>query len=55
MVVKRDGARRSKGSNLGFKFKRSEGQERHVREKVKKAIGIMDQVWEIGKRRFERN
>lgn len=40
---------------LGFKFKKSGDQERHVRERVKKASGIMGQVWEIGKRTFGRN
>lgn len=27
-------------------------QERHVREKIRKAAAIMGQVWGIGKRRF---
>lgn len=39
---------------LGYKFKRSGGQG-HVRERVKKAMGVMGQVWGIGKRRFGGN
>lgn len=29
---------------LGYKFKRSGGQKKHVRERVKKAMGVMGQV-----------
>jgi len=37
---------------LGYRFKRSDGQEAQVEERVKKAMGVMGQVWGIGKRRF---
>lgn len=50
-MVERKGVGRGKRvTYLGYKFRRSEGQEGHVREKVKKAMGMM--VWGIGKRKF---
>jgi len=36
---------------LGYKFKRSGGQETQVEERVKKTMGVMGQVWGIGRRR----
>lgn len=41
-----------KVSYLGYKLKSNEGQEAHVRERVKKVMEVMSQVWGIGKRRF---
>lgn len=41
-------------TDLGYKFKRSGGQG-HVNERVKKAMGVMEQVWGIEKRRFGRD
>lgn len=53
MVVKRKGVERGKKvTYLGYKFKRSSEQEGHVRERVKKAMGMMGQVWGIEKRRI---
>lgn len=40
---------------LKYKFKRNGGQKVHVRERVRKAIRIMQQVWGIEKRRFRGN
>ncbi|EZA46405.1 hypothetical protein X777_00193 [Ooceraea biroi] len=37
---------------LEYKFKRNGGQEAQVEDRVKKAMGVMGQVWGIGKRRF---
>lgn len=37
---------------LGFIFQRNGGIERHVGERVRKAGGVMREVWEIGKRWF---
>lgn len=42
-------------SYLGYRLKRNGGQKAHVRERVKKAMGMMGQVWGIGKRRFGEN
>lgn len=44
-----------KVSYLGYKLKSNEGQKAHVRERVKKVMEVMSQVWGIGKRRFRRN
>lgn len=45
MVVERKEVERSKKvTYLGYKFKRSGKQERYVREKVKKAMGMIEQV-----------
>lgn len=53
MVVERKGVERGKKvTYLGYKFKRSGEQEGYVREKVKKAMGMIGQVWGIGKRKF---
>lgn len=51
MVVERDGEVK-KVTYLGFKFKRSEGQEGSVRERMKKR---WDNESGMGKRRFEGN
>jgi len=37
---------------LGYRFRKGGAQEAHVEERVKKAMGVMRQVWGIGKRRF---
>lgn len=37
---------------LGYNIQKNGGQERHVRERVRKAAAVMGQVWGIGKRRF---
>lgn len=42
-------------SYLGYKLKSNGGQEAHVRERVKKVMEVMSQVWGIGKRRFRGN
>jgi len=39
---------------LGYVVSRNGKQEAHIRDRVKKAGGIMKQVWGIGKRRFGR-
>lgn len=41
-------------TDLGYKFKRSGGQG-HVNKRVKKAMGVMEKVWGIEKRRFGRD
>lgn len=35
---------------IGYTLQRNEGAQ--VRERVKKAIGVIGQIWRIGKRRF---
>ncbi|KMQ81435.1 hypothetical protein RF55_26332, partial [Lasius niger] len=40
---------------LGYVFKANGRQEEHIRDRVKKAMGIMGQVWGIGKRKFEKD
>lgn len=40
---------------LGFIFQRNGGIERHVGERVRKAGGVMKEVWGIGKRWFGRD
>lgn len=52
MVEGKGVGRGKKVTYLGYKFKRSEGQEGYVREKMKKAMGMMGQIWGIRKRRF---
>jgi len=37
---------------LGYKIRRNGNQEAQVEERVKKAMGVMGQVWSIGKRKF---
>lgn len=37
-------------SYLGYKFKKNGRQEVHVRERVKKTMRVMGQVWGIEKR-----
>jgi len=37
---------------LGYMLQRNGGQEAHIRERIRRAAVIMDQVWGIGKRRF---
>ena len=37
---------------LGYVFRKNGGQERQIRERVRKAMGVMGQVWGIGKRKF---
>jgi len=37
---------------LGYRLRRNRDQEAQVKERVKKAMGVMGQVWSIGKRRF---
>lgn len=37
---------------LGYRFKRNGGQEAQVEERARKAMGVLGQVWGIGKRRF---
>ncbi|EZA58505.1 hypothetical protein X777_14664 [Ooceraea biroi] len=37
---------------LGYTIQRNGGQEAHVRERVRRAAAIMEQIWGIGKRRF---
>lgn len=55
MVVERNRVGRGKGSELGYRFKKNRRQEVHVRERVKKAMVVMSEVWGIGKRRFGGN
>src|SRR5436190_12995035 len=38
---------------LGYTLQRNGGQEAHIRERVKKGVAVMGQVWGIGKRRFK--
>lgn len=40
---------------LGYRMQRNDGQEEHVKERVRKATVIMGRVWGIRKRRFERD
>lgn len=42
-------------SYLGYRFKKNRRQEVHVRERVKKAMVVMSEVWGIGKGRFGEN
>lgn len=37
---------------LGYKMKFNEEQTGHVRDRVKKGVALLGQVWGIGKRRF---
>lgn len=37
---------------LEYRFKSSGGQEAQIEERVRKAMGVLRQVWTIGKRRF---
>ena len=37
---------------LGYVFKRNRGQEGLIKNRVKKAMGMMGLVWGIGKRKF---
>ena len=37
---------------LGYVFKRNGGQEGQIKDRVKKAMGMMGLVWGIGKRKF---
>jgi len=43
------------GRISGYRFRRNEGQEAQMEERVRKAMAVMGQVWEIGKRRFGGN
>lgn len=38
---------------MGYTLQANGGQKAHIKRKVKKAITVMGQVWEIKKRRFE--
>ena len=38
---------------LGYTFQKNNGPEKHIRERCKKGIMVMRQVWGIGKRMFE--
>lgn len=38
-------------SYLGYVLSRGGGQESHVRQKVKKVVAAMGQVWGIGKKK----
>ena len=40
---------------MGYIFQINGGQEKHVKDRAKKAAAIMGQVWSIGKRRFGRD
>lgn len=38
--------------SLGYRMQKNGGQERHIRERLKKGMKVMRQVWGIGKRKF---
>lgn len=40
---------------LGYTLQKNGGQDAHIRERVKKAVAAIRQVWGIGKRRFGRD
>lgn len=40
---------------LGYTLKENESQKAHIRERMKKATGVMKQIWGIGKRRFKKD
>jgi len=37
---------------LGYTFKRNNSDEAHIKEVIKKAAGVMAQIWGIGERKF---
>jgi len=37
---------------LGYRLRRNGRQEAQIEERMKKAMGVMGQVWSIGKMRF---
>ncbi|KMQ86830.1 hypothetical protein RF55_14087 [Lasius niger] len=37
---------------LGYIFQKNGRQDGHIRERIKKAMGILGQIWGIGKRKF---
>jgi len=40
---------------LGYVFQSNGKQEEQVRDRVKRGMAVMGQVWGIGKRKFEKN
>lgn len=38
---------------LGYVVKSNGGQETHIRDRVRKGATLIEQIWGIGKRRFE--
>lgn len=38
---------------LGYVFQENGRQEGHIRGRVRRAMGIVGQVWDIGKRKFK--
>lgn len=59
MVIERDRVGKDRGGKgdvlFEYRLKKNGDHEAHVRERMKKAMEVMGQVWEIGKRRFRGN
>lgn len=49
--MEREDDRRGEGIQISG-LQRNGGQEAYVKDRVKRAVAVMAQVWEMGKRRF---